>query len=392
MQSWWTCCSGRWVLLGLTASTLLGACAARTRPVSSVRDTLWYVSARSRNESGRDVRAVATTLEYGAAIFERAPVRDPVSDALTFTLRDSLRFTREAFAAALRTRMETPRASDDVAVLYVHGFGTGLDECWTHPVHARYRSLSSAPWVAFCWPSHGAGITWPRLGSVFVRAYENDTTALTASMPAFRQTLHEVTGALGADRVLLAAHSLGGRLVSEALAQEMRTGTSGAQTTHDTLRALVFVAPDHDAARFADTLVPALRGAARRLVLYTAHRDRALTISRRMHDAPRAGLADPAPLVRDGLETVDATDAFAADGWWQRLVGNRHSIRRAAGMLWDLTHVVGGMRAASCRDTLGTGHLTQAGAWHLRALAHPDTARLAHCQAFAPPTTPPPAP
>jgi esterase/lipase superfamily enzyme len=77
----------------------------------------------------------------------------------------------------------------------------------------------------------------------------------------------------------------------------------------------VFVAPDHDAARFADTLVPALRGARIDCVLYTSRRDRALTISRRMHDTPRAGLAEPAPLVRDGLETVDVTDAFAADGW-----------------------------------------------------------------------------
>jgi esterase/lipase superfamily enzyme len=392
MHSWWIRRSGRWVLLGLTASALLGACAARTRPTSAMRDTLWYVSARLRDEAGRDVRAVAPTLEYGAAIFERTPVRDPVSDALTFTLRDSLRLTRDAFAAALRTRMAAPRTRDDVTVLYVHGFGTGLDECWTHPMHARYRSLSSAPWVAFCWPSHGAGITWPRRGSVFVRAYENDTTALIASMPAFLQTLHEVTGALGAERVLLATHSLGGRLVSEALAQDMRTGASGAQTTRDTLRALVFIAPDHDAARFADTLVPVLRGTAQRLVLYTARRDRALTISRRMHDAPRAGLADPAPLVRDALETVDATTAFAADGWWQRLVGNRHSIRRAAGMLWDLTHVLGGARAASCRDTLGTGHRTNDGAWHLLPLAHPDTARLAFCPMFAPPTTSPPAP
>jgi esterase/lipase superfamily enzyme len=362
------------MLLVLAGATLAG-CAARARSGPLPRDTLWYVSTRARDDRGRDRRARADSLEYGAVIFERTPVPDPFADPLTLTRRDSLRLSREAFLQAVRTRVEAQPAPDDYVLLYVHGFGTGLDECWTHPLHARTRAQSTAPWVAFCWPSHGAGITWPRVGSVFVRAYEDDTTAVTASAGAFRQVLRELTDAVGAERTLVVSHSLGGRLVSEALA---RPDTSGAAPPRDPLRGVAFLALDHDAARFGDTLVPALQPRAQRLVLYATRRDRALTIARRMHDTPRAGLAEPAPLVRPGLETVDVTDAFAADGWWQRLFGNRHSLRRASAVLWDLTHVVGRGAEASCRDTVASGDRRADGSWQLRA-TRPDTTRLTRC-------------
>lgn len=392
MRFGWTRRAGPSVLVMLVMIGLLGACAARTRGVPPVRDTLWYVSARARDDAGRARRALTDSLEYGAAIFERAPVRDPFADKLSFTLRDSLRLTRDAFLDAVRARVADQRTPDDYAVLYVHGFGTGLHECWTHPTFARARSLSTVPWIAFCWPSHGSGITWPRLGSVFVRAYDNDTAFVTASGPAFQRVLHDVTGALGAEHVLLASHSLGGRLVSEVLAREDTASDTPRDTLRDTLRALAFLALDHDASRFADTLLPALRPRARRLVLYTSRRDRALTISRRMHDTPRAGLAEPVPLVRDGMETVDVTDAFAVDNWFQRIFGNRHSIRRASALLWDLTHVVGAGLEPACRDTVGLGSRDDDGAWRLRPATRPDTTRLARCRALAPTSPAAPSP
>ncbi len=354
---------------------------ARALPAIVRRDTVWYVSARARHD-GRARRALADSLEYGAAIFEYAPVRDPFTDALPSGLRDSLRLTRDAFLTALRARGASQTAPDDFTVVYVHGFGTGLGECWSQPFAARVRSQSAAPWVAFCWPSHGAGVTWPRTGSLVVRAYEDDTAAVTASAPAFRRVLTEVTGTLGASRVVLAAHSLGGRLVGEALLQSEATDPAWSNNTR--LRAIAFLALDHDAARFGDTIVPVLRSRAERLVLYTSRRDRALGISRRVHDTPRAGLAEPTPLRRAGLETVDMTDALAADGWWQRLVGNRHSIRRASVAVWDLTHVVGGAYAAWCRDTVGVGRQVADGSWRLLAGRRPDTTRLARCSPFVP--------
>jgi hypothetical protein len=346
----------------------LAGCAATARstppaPVALGRDTVWYVSVRARDAAGRDRRAIADTLEYGAAIFERPVVPDPLIDPLHVRLRDSLRLPREAFLARVRERLAAQSAPDDYVVFYVHGFGTGLDECWRHPLDARTRAGSTVPWIAFCWPSHGRGIAWPRVGALLVRAYEDDTASVMASAPAFVRTLADLSQTLDRSRVLLTAHSLGGRMVADVLAA---APTAPWRTPASRLRGIAWLALDHDAVRFGDSLLPRLVPQAERLVLYTARRDRALTTSRRMHDAPRAGLAEPTPLVRPGLETVDASDAFATDGLFQRLFGNRHAIRRAAGLLWDLTHVVGRQLPPACRDTLGLGDRDPEGVWHLR--------------------------
>lgn len=356
----------------LATTGCASATAARRQSVPPmVRDTIWYVSVRARDAAGRDQRAPADSIEYGAAIFERPWVADPISDPLAFHLRDSVRFSRTEFLSALTQRLVMQSTADDYAVFYVHGFGTGLDECWRHPADASTRAGTTVPWVAFCWPSHGRGIAWPRVGALLVRAYEDDTASVTAAAPAFTQTLADLTNALGHARVLVTAHSLGGRMVAEALARAdtsyLMAPNTGSDSATAPLRGIAWLALDHDAARFADTLLPALQARASRLVLYTARRDRALTISRRMHDTPRAGLADPDPLVRPGLETVDASDAFATDGLFQRLFGNRHAVRRAAGLLWDLTHVVGRQLPPACRDSLALGARDSVGVWHLGA-------------------------
>lgn len=376
------------LLLGLAPA----GCTARRAPDDAtprvvVRDTLWYVSARQRDRSGRDRRALADSLEYGAVIVDRAPARDPIADPLHFTRRDSLRLPREAFLDAVRERLATQRVPDDFLVLYVHGFGTGLDECWQHPLHARTRAGATVPWLAFCWPSHGSGVAWPRPGAIFVRAYEDDTAAVAASAPAFRRTLRDVVRTVGAEHVLVAAHSLGGRMVAETLAESLADASAArAADAFDggRLRALTLLALDHDAARFGDTLLPTLRDRASRVVLYTARRDRALGISHRIHDTPRAGLAEPTALVRPGLETVDATDAFATEGLLQRLFGNRHTVRRATGLLWDLTHIVGRGFAPECRAVIGTGERDTTGVWHLLDMHPPDPARLEACAAAVP--------
>lgn len=378
------------IALLLLAGLVPAGCTSRRAAVPptpdvTVRDTLWYVSARQRDRAGRDRRALSDTLEYGAVIVDRAPVRDPVADPLHFTRRDSLRLPREAFLEAVRARLATQRAPDDFLVLYVHGFGTGLAECWQHPLHARTRAGATVPWLAFCWPSHGSGVAWPRPGAIFVRAYEDDTASVAASAPAFRRTLAELTRTLGAPHVLVATHSLGGRMVAESLAG--RADTTSVDTTR--LRALAFLALDHDAARFGDTLLPVLRERASRVVLYTARRDRALRISHRIHDTPRAGLADPLPLVRPGLETVDASDAFATEGLLQRLFGNRHTVRRATGLLWDLTQLVGRGLAPECRAVIGTGDHDTTGVWRLRDTHPPEPARLDACVAALPTPRPP---
>jgi esterase/lipase superfamily enzyme len=335
--------------------------AAETGPSVMPADTVWYISARARDE-GRDTRDLAPTLEYGLAIFRHATDAAPRTDALELMLVDSVQLAEADFVAALARRTRATAAPQDFALFYVHGFGTSLHEAWTFAASARVRGGSDAPWIAFCWPSNGAGIARPTLREPLSQAYVDDSTAAVASGPAFDRALRAVVGAVGASQLLLVAHSLGGQLVGETLAQDipLRTFLGAAP-----LRAIAFVAPDVEARRFTEYTVPALEALTDRLVLYTSSRDRVLEVSGDRSATRRAGRHRSTPLSHAGLETVDATDGLRAEGWLQRTFGNHHAIGQATASLFDLSWIVGGRRPPDCRRAIGSAESSAAGVWVL---------------------------
>jgi hypothetical protein len=349
-------------------------------PAPMRADTVWYVSTRARVE-GRDTRALADSLEFGLAIFVRPATADPSIGPLDLALADSVQLTAGAFAQALRRRMAATVAPQDYAVFYVHGFGTSLHEAWTFAATARARATTDAPWIAFCWPSNGAGITRPSAGEPLSQAYVDDSTAAVASRPAFGEALRTVLAAAGAPRVMLVPHSLGSQMVGEALAQDVPLRTLlGASP----LRAVAFVSPDVEARRFAEYVVPAVRPLAQRLLLYTSARDRVLEVSGERSQTRRAGRHPEAPLVQAGLETVDVTDGVSAGGWLQRTFGNHHALGRATASLVDLSWIVGGRYAAECRLTIGSATREASGAWRLTATLPVPAELAARCASLPP--------
>lgn len=358
-------------LVGVLAAAMLAATACARPPKGAtaaaltVVDTLWYVSARAR-VAGRDSRELADSLEYGIAVFTRPELRDPYTDRVTVTLVDSARLTAGEFSASLRARTRGAPSPRDFAVLYVHGFGTSLHEAWNYAAIARARTGSSAPWIAFSWPSNGSGLAAPRLGELFSRAYRDDSAAAASSRPAFARALRAVIGATSAARLVVAPHSLGGQVVGESLAEDDSLRVLLGATR---LRAVAFIAPDIESRRFAEYTVPAVQPLARRVLLYTSAHDRVLALSRNISNSQRAGLYEGSPLVREGLETVDVTEGVSAGGWLQRIFGTHHAIRRASGTLFDLAGVVGTERIAECRDALGTGTRGLDQVWRLTSIA-----------------------
>lgn len=352
-------------MLAASVALLAQACARVPRPqfatIPAAADTVWYISARARVD-GRDSRLLSDSLEFGFAVFARQPVADPARGTVELVLVDSMTMSEGAFAAALARRVDANAAPDDYAVWYVHGFGTSRHEVWTHAAMARVRTEGAAPWVVFSWPSNGSGVTWPRLDDLVTRAYRQDSAMASSSRAAYIGAQRVVTTTLGAQRVLLVAHSLGAQLVGEALAEDV---TLRSELGAGPLRALAFVAPDVESRRFADYLVPAVTPLARRVLLYTSSRDRVLGLSRAVNESQRAGLHDGSPLVRTGLETVDVSRGPVAGGWLQRNAGNHHGIRLAAGALFDLTRIVGAERSGECRVAMGTATHEQPSLWRL---------------------------
>jgi esterase/lipase superfamily enzyme len=374
-------------VMTLASAGLLSACASLsatppTTPHASVTavpvDTLYYISARARDE-GRDVARLADALEYGLVIAARPANRDPRDGRVAFTVVDSIRLDREGFVTALRGRADAMPASQSFAVMYTHGYGTSLHESWEHTNSSRLRAHSEQPWVVFSWPSIGSGVAMPEEGALVTAAYRRDSANAVASRAAYAEALGAVHDAVGGSRAMLVAHSLGGQLVGETLA---RDAALRRRLVDDPLRVVAFVSPDIDAARFGDALVPTLRSLAQRVLLYASSDDRVLAMSQWMNDSERAGRivdAPRGPTVRNGLESIDMTDAEYADSRFVHVFGTRHALRRKSGALFDLVHIVGARMDAECRTTLGTAERLPSGAWRLTSDPVPDATAVALC-------------
>lgn len=369
--------------LALSAGCLGGAPAERPAPEAVPLDTLFYISARAR-DNGRDAARLAQRLEYGLVVTLRSTVPDPNEERVPFTVVDTVLLTRELFEERLRDRVMQEAPGNQFAVFYTHGYGTGLSEAWEHSTSSRTRARGTQPWIVFAWPSIGSGVAWPRDGELLATAYRQDSASAAASRGAYAEALRTLYASIGGERILAVAHSLGGQLVGETLAGDtaLRRVLSA-----DPLRAVAFVSPDVEATRFGDVIVPSIHALTHRLLLYASSDDRVLAMSELYHDSERAGrIADArcGPIVRDALETVDMTEGVYADSRLIHALGTRHALRRKSAVLFDLLHVVGTQRDASCRATLGTGEREPSGVWKLTSAPIPGSDAVAQCAALPP--------
>ena len=330
-------------------------------------DTVWFISTRAR-EQGRDTRRFADSLEYGLAIHTYRRAADVLVDGLDLEVIDSLIMSRSDFVRGIREATGTT-ASEDFAVLFVHGYGTSQRECLRYTSESRIRSRSRVPWVAFCWPSNGTGFAAPSRGAILDRAYRSDSAVAVESQPAFGRAADAMLDALPASRLMLVSHSLGAQLMAGALSD---SSVLRERLSRDVARAMVFAAPDLDRDRFADSVVTRLQSLTERLVLYTSGHDRMLTLSRARSGAARAGQRRNAPLAHPTLETVDATEGISAENRFAQIFGTHHALRRASSVLFDMIYVVGGRRSPECRVALGTGTWRVQTGWELTP-RRPDT-------------------
>ena len=349
---------------------LLGGCASLQRPaphVPGVADTVYYLSARAR-DAGRDTRHLADALEYGMVVMRRH-VGSPDDRAVARDIVDSVILDSTAFVQRLGARVRQQPPPFDFAVLYVHGMGTSLHEAWQHTAAARGQAGRDVPWIAFCWPATGAGITWPRAEALLTAAYHRDSVMAHRARPLFVAAFGTVQQAIPAAQLVLASHSLGAQLTAEELRSD---GVVRDVLLRTPLRALAFLMPDVQAAYFRDSIIGALTPLAERRVLYVSRHDRALQAASFSHDSERAGLRNreswttpPAALI----ETVDVTRGRTTEGWFQRHFGTHHAIKRQTGLLFDLVHVVGTRRGIGCREQVGLAIRTAAGVQELQPIS-----------------------
>jgi esterase/lipase superfamily enzyme len=194
------------------------------------------------------------------------------------------------------------------AFIYVHGFANSF------PMAAR-RAAQVAYDLDFDVEPDFQGLTmmfsWPSRGSVSPTAYTSDYDASDQAVEAFNRFLDLVTSKhAGLERVHVIAHSMGNRLVANALsARAARVSDSDDRIIDE----LVLAAPDIPATTFKTRFLRTLPSFAERVTLYVSDKDVALYASSQARSQEaRAGQVDGGMLDVD-VDRLDVIDASSLE-------------------------------------------------------------------------------
>lgn len=184
------------------------------------------------------------------------------------------------------------------AFIYVHGYNTSFEYAARQAGQLAFdleidRDFGGVP-MLYSWPSRGT-----------LKGYGADYDRSRAAARAFNQFLDLVKQRAGLSRVHIVAHSMGNRLVANALLDRWSEGRK-----EKFLEQLVLAAPDVSAEDFRDQFLKTLPQLAKRVTLYVSDNDKALRTSTGLRDGiPRAGLLEGGlmDVTEPGFEVVDAT-------------------------------------------------------------------------------------
>lgn len=290
---------GRLVARSARETWLSRQLAAWNRPGDQVR--VFYATNRARGDGDRYRPVDGDRVEYGVAVVE-IPDRHPVG-----ALEDELRvvsiepLTPDTFQIKLFEAVS--RAGPRAEVLaYVHGYNNSFEYAARRSAQVAFDLEHPVIPVLYSWPSHG-GTSFSALKYTF------DENEAARSSAALADVLDELLDATGNAPVNVLAHSMGSRVVSEALLDLRFADRQGRAFDH-----LVFAAPDIDAGVFERRYLRAVLEGTDAVTVYCAEDDRALQLSRSVHGGyDRLGSCRDRTLgwlAESGVEVVDASRLY----------------------------------------------------------------------------------
>ncbi len=207
-----------------------------------------------------------------------------------FVIQQITPVVESEFFDQLRARVA--QSTDKDMFVFVHGFhNTFQDAAFRTAQIAHDIGFKGAP-VFFSWPSQGA-----------VQAYTVDENNVKAAVDDLRQFLLSLKRNSQAEKIHLIAHSMGNRALTDALRVIVLSSDANPQFNE-----VILAAPDVDAEAL-EKMTPDLTKVAERVTLYASSRDKALTLSRKVHGGahPRAGESYPTPLTVSPMESIDVS-------------------------------------------------------------------------------------
>ncbi|HTP39902.1 MAG TPA: alpha/beta hydrolase [Steroidobacteraceae bacterium] len=230
------------------------------------------------------------------------------ADRRKFVLLDKVvPLSQPAFVDNLKLAISKAPSRD--VFIFVHGYNNTFEDAARRAAQLAYDLNFDGTPIVYSWPSQASAT-----------AYTVDEGVAPISGIKLAEFLNTVVTQSGAARVHLIAHSMGNRVLIEALQSFL--ARRGPDQRQHVFGQIVFTAPDVDRDYF-EAAFDELQGVAERLTLYASDSDYALRTSQIVHGAPRAGSAGASIIRLKGLDTIDMSgvpaDAlghsyFAANG------------------------------------------------------------------------------
>jgi esterase/lipase superfamily enzyme/TRAP-type C4-dicarboxylate transport system substrate-binding protein len=262
-------------------------------------------------------------LLYGKSLVGVGPDH-PVGDSSSTVLGPIELYQKDEFQTQLSSLLE--KAPEKNVLLYIHGYNNTFADAVESATLLAVDMKFQGAVVVYSWPSAGATLDY--LGD------EDEVLASRANFVEFITAVHSVPHL---ERLHVLTHSMGGRLITEAL--DWMNGRNGYGNSF--LYHLVLAAPDIYTSRFKLAL-GSFVALSDDVTLYASSNDEALACSDRVaHGKPRAGEAGANIVVEPKLDTLDASPADPRT--WKNFictpVGHSYITRNAA-VLGDFQNLI----------------------------------------------------
>jgi esterase/lipase superfamily enzyme len=235
----------------------------------------------------------------------------------------------KSFLRALSNRIQ--KSEDKSALVYTHGYSRNFEHAARITATLAYELRYQGIPVLYSWPSKGSP-----------SAYLGDRTTIEWSAPNFYKFFKDIALDTKVETIHVVAHSMGNQAFLQAF---MKLLDDPEMTANWKFGEIVLVAPDVDRGIFERDIAPAIVQADSHITLYVSSIDIPLMASRSVNLYPRLGDAREEPVIIEGIETIDASEAAS-------LISGHTYYRETPEVLADLYYLINERREASDRPTL----------------------------------------
>ncbi len=264
----------------------------RARKKSKRKERITYTNSRGDLEFGKCLVNVPGNREKGELPLPPWYLFGLFSDENQhMVIKDISQLDSDSFLNEIKNKVNESPETD--ALLFIHGYNVGFTE-------SVMRTAQMTADIGF----RGAPIvySWPSRKSI-MKYFADEATATGYSVDSIIELIKNIRMKTGAKRVHLIAHSMGNRLLTDALKSLNDQGF----TKQFQFNQVILAAPDIDAEVFVKHIAPKIVNSGKQVTLYTSVHDLALWVSGGIHGVQRAGKSGERLAVVEGIDTVDAS-------------------------------------------------------------------------------------